>query len=150
MLLLARNIPIELEPLVKQILTLATDLRWTWSHDGDTFWNYLDTKTWMLTRNPYAVLQKLSVKRLTELHTDKNFSTHLHNLLDARNDYLTKDCWAEQYFTNSKQPQIAYFSMEFGLSEALPLYAGGLGILAGDYLKTASDLGVPAIGMGLL
>ena len=150
MLLLARNIPHELEPLVKQILTLATDLRWTWSHDGDTFWQYLDTKTWMLTRNPYAVLQKLSVNRLSELHTDKDFSTHLNHLLDAREDYLTKDCWAEQHFSSSKQAQIAYFSMEFGLSEALPLYAGGLGILAGDYLKTASDLGVPAIGMGLL
>jgi starch phosphorylase len=150
MLLLARNIPLELESLVKQILTLATDLRWTWSHDGDTFWQYLDTKTWTLTRNPYAVLQKLSVKRLTELHNDEDFPKHLNTLLGAREDYLTKDCWAEQHFTKSKQAQIAYFSMEFGLSEALPLYAGGLGILAGDYLKTASDLGVPAIGIGLL
>ncbi len=150
MLFLARDIPFEEEALLKQILTLATDLRWTWSHAGDEFWHYLDAKTWKVTRNPYAILQKISVKRLTTLHTDKGFSKKLKALLAARDSYLTKDCWADQYFDTGKDATIAYFSMEFGLSEALPLYAGGLGILAGDYLKTTSDLGIPAIGIGLL
>lgn len=150
MLLLAKNIPPKLEPLVKQILALATDLRWTWSHAGDEFWQYLDATTWKSTRNPYAVLQKLSVKRLTELSKDLSFEQHIKRLSAARDEYFNRAGWAQRYFDDNKAAKIAYFSMEFGLGEALPLYAGGLGILAGDYLKTASDLAVPVIGIGLL
>jgi starch phosphorylase len=150
MLLLSKNIPLELEPLVKQILLLATDLRWTWSHAGDAFWKYLDETTWKSTRNPYAVLQKLAVDRLSKLSSDEKFNQQINALSLARDEYQKRPCWAEQYFSDGKPSTIAYFSMEFGLGEALPIYAGGLGILAGDYLKTASDLGVPAIGIGLL
>jgi starch phosphorylase len=150
MLLLPRNIPPELEPLVKQIFALATDLRWTWSHAGDAFWDYLDTAIWKSTRNPYVVLQKLSVTRLTELSCDLSFEQQIKALSLARDEYQNRSSWADQHFSDTQQAKIAYFSMEFGLGEALPLYAGGLGILAGDYLKAASDLGVPAIGIGLL
>jgi starch phosphorylase len=150
MLLIEKDIPCELESLIKKMLVLATDLRWTWSHAGDTFWDYLDTATWKSTRNPYVVLQKLSVTRLTELSCDLSFEKQIKALSLARDEYQNRDCWADQYFTDTKQAKIAYFSMEFGLGEALPLYAGGLGILAGDYLKSASDLGVPVIGIGLL
>jgi len=150
MLILAQDIPSEIEPLFKQILALATDLRWTWSHAGDAFWDYLDTATWKSTRNPYAVLQKLSITRLNELLSDKYFDQQLRVLGRARKKYQNRSFWADQHFPNNKKAKIAYFSMEFGLCEALPLYAGGLGILAGDYLKTASDLGLPAIGIGLL
>ncbi len=150
MFLLAKNIPSKLEPLVKQILSLATDLRWTWSHAGDEFWQFLDATTWKSTRNPYAVLQKLSVKRLTQLSKDLSFEQHIKHLSAARDEYFNRDAWAQSYFDDNKPARIVYFSMEFGLGEALPLYAGGLGILAGDYLKTASDLAVPAIGIGLL
>ncbi|MFT5675592.1 MAG: starch phosphorylase [Paraglaciecola sp.] len=150
MLLLARNIPPELEPLIKQILALATDLRWTWSHAGDEFWEYLDAATWKSTRNPYAVLQKLSVSRLSKLSRDKKFDLQIEALSRARDEYQNRSCWADRHFDDTKKAKIAYFSMEFGLGEALPLYAGGLGVLAGDYLKAASDLGLPAIGIGLL
>ena len=150
MFLLEKNIPSKLEPLVEKILTLATDLRWTWSHAGDEFWQFLDATTWKLTRNPYAVLQKLSLKRLTDLSKDPSFEQHIQRLSAARDEYFSGIAWAQRYFDDNNPAKIAYFSMEFGLGEALPLYAGGLGILAGDYLKTASDLAVPAIGIGLL
>jgi starch phosphorylase len=150
MLLLVRNIPPEVEPLVKQILALATDLRWTWSHAGDEFWQYLDAATWKSTRNPYAVLQKLSVSRLSKLLSDNKFDKQIKALSLSRDEYQNRRCWADQHFDDTKKAKIAYFSMEFGLGEALPLYAGGLGVLAGDYLKAASDLGVPAVGIGLL
>ena len=150
MLLLASSIPPELEPLVKQLMTLATDLRWTWSHAGDEFWQYLDAATWKSTRNPYAVLQKLSALRLSQLLRDKKFDQQLKALNFARDEYQNRSCWADEHFSDTQHAKIAYFSMEFGLGEALPLYAGGLGILAGDYLKSASDLGIPAIGIGLL
>jgi starch phosphorylase len=150
MLLLPSSIPPELEPLVKQLMTLATDLRWTWSHAGDEFWQYLDAVTWKSTRNPYAVLQKLSALRLSQLLRDKKFDQQLKALNFARDEYQNRSCWADEHFSDTQHAKIAYFSMEFGLGEALPLYAGGLGILAGDYLKSASDLGIPAIGIGLL
>ena len=140
MLMLAQDIPSEIKPLFKKILALATDLRWTWSHAGDAFWDYLDTATWKSTRNPYAVLQKLSITRLHELLSDKHFDQQLRALGRARKKYQNRSFWADQHFPNTQKAKIAYFSMEFGLCEALPLYAGGLGILAGDYLKTASDL----------
>jgi starch phosphorylase len=150
MLLLARNTSLELETLIKKILALATDLRWTWSHAGDEFWEYLDAATWKSTRNPYAVLQKLSTSRLTKLSSDNRFNQQIKALTKGRDEYQNRNCWAEQHFTNTKKAKIAYFSMEFALGEALPLYAGGLGVLAGDYLKAASDLGVPAVGVGIL
>ncbi|MFT5313202.1 MAG: starch phosphorylase [Paraglaciecola sp.] len=150
MFLPVKNIPSELEPLVKKILALATDLRWTWSHAGDEFWQFLDAATWKSTRNPYVVLQKLSLTRLTELSKDLAFEQQIQRLSLARDEYFSRIGWAQRYFDDNNPAKIAYFSMEFGLGEALPLYAGGLGILAGDYLKTASDLAVPAVGIGLL
>jgi starch phosphorylase len=150
MLLLPRDIAPKLESLLKQLQELATDLRWTWSHAGDEFWHYLDPVIWRTTRNPYALLQKLSITRLDELSIDPKFVKQLASLSKARKAYLKRSGWAQQHFTSTEPAQIAYFSMEFGLGEALPLYAGGLGILAGDYLKTASDLGAPIIGIGLL
>ena len=81
---------------------------------------------------------------------DKKFDQQLKALNFARDEYQNRSCWADEHFSDTQHAKIAYFSMEFGLGEALPLYAGGLGILAGDYLKSASDLGIPAIGIGLL
>ncbi len=90
------------------------------------------------------------MSRLHQLADDKNFIDQLQLLSKDRADYLHRDCWADTVFPQSEKTQIAYFSMEYGLAEALPLYAGGLGILAGDYLKASSDLGVPLVGIGLM
>lgn len=155
MLLNRNNIPREFESITTQLFKLATDLRWTWSHAGDALWQLIDETTWKATRNPYVILQKLSITRLTELVNESQFEQQLQASVNIRENYLNRSCWADRYFPRNSQREsiqakIAYFSMEFGLGEALPIYAGGLGILAGDHLKASSDLGVPLIGIGLL
>lgn len=144
------NLPKELSFLADQLIEAATNLQWTWSHAGDSFWESIDPIVWGISRNPYAILQKLTLPRLHELANDTGFVRRLENMSRVREDYLHRHCWADNIFSDKEKSQIAYFSMEFGLGEALPLYAGGLGVLAGDYLKAASDLGVPLVGIGLM
>ncbi|TNE62630.1 MAG: alpha-glucan family phosphorylase [Alphaproteobacteria bacterium] len=143
-----------LPPLPKRLgvlKALALDLFWTWSHTGDTVWRQLDADVWERTRNPWFVLQNLGAARLKALAKDTAFLADLDTLVEERRQYLERPSWFAGLSDDSPKPGgIAYFSMEFGLGEALPLYAGGLGILAGDYLKAASDLGLPVTGIGLL
>jgi len=129
---------------------LALDLRWTWSHEADVFWQRVDPEAWRRTQNPWTILQDISAERLQALSADRSFVAELERLTRARQDYLETPGWFTSTHGTAALSGIAYFSMEFGLGEALPLYAGGLGILAGDFLKTASDLGLPVIGVGLL
>ena len=130
--------------------TLALDLLWTWSHEGDALWSYIDAQLWEKTRNPWVVLQSASAERLNELARDRRFLDQLTNLVAARERYLQTPGWFRCRQRGSSLGGVAYFSMEFGLGAALPLYAGGLGVLAGDFLKAASDLDVPIVGIGLL
>jgi glycogen phosphorylase len=107
----------------------------------------MDPQLWEQCENPFVVLQNLSRKRLEELNQNSQFKKHLEDLTDARNNYCG---WFGETHTDAKLNGIAYFSMEFALGEALPFYAGGLGVLAGEYLKAASDLAAPVIAIGLL
>ncbi|WP_455205809.1 alpha-glucan family phosphorylase [Kaarinaea lacus] len=143
---LLRILPDELEPYAD----FVTDLRWTWSHAGDWLWQTIDRATWDQTENPYVVLQNLSQQRLQELAHNPQFIEKLQQLAQARQDYCSREAWYQTTHADKSLQRVAYFSMEFGLGKALPLYAGGLGVLAGDHLKTASDLGVPLVGIGLL
>lgn len=145
-----QDLPADLVPLVDQIAELAMDLRWTWSHAGDAVWKAMDPDLWEQSENPLVILQNLTYERLEELNKNAQFKLHLNTLSEARNSYCEHCGWFGEAHADSPLKGIAYFSMEFGLGEALPLYAGGLGVLAGDYLKAASDLAVPVIGIGLL
>lgn len=145
-----QHLPAELLPLVEQIADVATDLRWTWSHAGDALWKMMDPQLWEQSENPFVVLQNLSHERLEELNRSAQFKQQLDRLTEARNNYCECCGWFGDVHAEAKLRGIAYFSMEFGLGEALPLYAGGLGVLAGDYLKAASDLAVPVTAIGLL
>jgi len=129
---------------------LALDLRWTWSHEADALWRRVDAEGWQRTQNPWTILQDISAERLRALCSDSSFLAELERLSHARREYLEEPGWFASAYDPAALSGIAYFSMEFGLGEALPLYAGGLGILAGDFLKTASDLGLPVVGVGLL
>lgn len=135
---------------LEELTDLALDLRWTWNHASDELWNMLDPVLWQLTQNPWLILQRVSAERLDLLSKDEEFRKGLHRLLMARKSYLEQPGWFRQKYPSAELHPIVYFSMEFGLGEAIPLYAGGLGVLAGDYLKTASDLNVPMVGIGLL
>lgn len=129
---------------------LALDLRWTWNHALDALWRSIDPELWERTHNPWVILQNMPQERLDQLGQNAAFLGELERAVENRARYLDDPGWFSKRRTADSPRLIAYFSMEFGLSEALPLYAGGLGVLAGDYLKTASDLDAPVIGVGLL
>ncbi|MDP1768908.1 MAG: alpha-glucan family phosphorylase [Nitrospirota bacterium] len=139
-----------LPPGLEGLAELALDLRWTWSHATDRLWERLDPEAWERTGNPYFILQSVSQARLEEAAGDPEFAAELRTWLAQRQRYLQDPGWFGRERGARGPKGIAYFSMEFGLGEALPIYSGGLGILAGDFLKTASDLGVPVVGIGLL
>lgn len=142
---IVRTLPAPLEPL----RDLALDLRWTWSHAADALWRTLDPDAWERLENPWSLLQDVSDERLAAFRDTPTAMAELARLTTARAAYLADRTWFGRIHGGALRG-VAYFSMEFGLGEALPLYAGGLGVLAGDVLKTASDLGVPLIGVGLL
>ena len=139
-------LPKELESLAE----LALDVRWSWNHKADALWKQLNPELWELTRNPKLILQDLSRSELQSLSNNKVFSDTLNSILKDQRDSLHTMSWFENAHSHSSLTKVAYFSMEFGLSESLPFYSGGLGLLAGDHLKSASDLGVPLVGVGLL
>ena len=129
---------------------LALDLRWSWDHSADEIWKQLDPVLWENTHSPWIVLQTASRDQLVKLMTDSSFKEKVDELLQYKEQALTAPAWFQKNYPDSTLNCIAYFSMEFMLSEALPIYSGGLGNVAGDQLKTASDLGVPVVGIGLL
>src|SRR6185369_3211851 len=143
-------LPRSLPAALTGLSDLALDLRWTWSHAGDALWRMLSPESWERTRNPWIILQDVSEEQLERAARDPSFREELGRLLDARRAYVAHPGWFGQTLGARALEGVAYFSMEFGLGEGLPLYAGGLGVLAGDYLKSASDLGVPVAGVGLL
>jgi starch phosphorylase len=129
---------------------LALDMRSSWHHATDQVWRQLDAVLWELTRNPWVVLQTVSREKLERVLADPAFRSQVDELLHARRNAAQAPAWFQQAHPQSPLGCVAYFSMEFMLSEALPIYSGGLGNVAGDQLKAASDLGVPMIGVGLL
>src|SRR6202158_4539410 len=143
-------------PLPKEIdgfhflAELALDMRSSWNHATDQLWRQLDPVLWDLTHNPWVVLQTVSRETLQRILADPDFRKNVDDLVQARRDAAEARAWFQQTHPQSALRSIAYFSMEFMLSEALPIYSGGLGNVAGDQLKAASDLGVPVVGVGLL
>lgn len=129
---------------------LALDLRCSWDHRTDDLWRQLDPALWDLTRNAWVVLQTVSRDKLRSVLAGPAFRTKVAALLEDRRQAARAPGWFQKNHPQSPLTAVAYFSMEFMLSEALPIYSGGLGNVAGDQLKAASDLGVPVVGVGLL
>ncbi|MBN1312615.1 MAG: alpha-glucan family phosphorylase [Anaerolineae bacterium] len=129
---------------------LALDMRWSWNHAADEVWQQLDPDLWELTHNPWGILQTVSRDQLQRVFADPAFRQKVDNLVQAKQHGAATPAWFQQNHPQMPLTCVAYFSMEFMLSEALPIYSGGLGNVAGDQLKAASDLGVPVVGVGLL
>lgn len=142
---LPRSLPDSLQGLA----VLALDLRWSWHHGSDKLWRKVDAELWEATGNPWLILESISDHRLDELAADAQFLSTIEQCLAEREEHCAAATWF-QTLAPALSGNIAYFSMEFGLSESLPIYSGGLGVLAGDTLKTACDLDVPLVGVGLL
>ena len=128
---------------------LVMNLRWSWHHESLDLFESVDPEVWAAVgQDPVRLLATVSRERLAALAGDKRFLRRLSDAYDDLQEYLAKPLWYQSL--DGAPGSIAYFSPEFGITEVLPQYSGGLGILAGDHLKTASDLGVPIIGVGLL
>jgi starch phosphorylase len=129
---------------------LALDLRWSFNHSADQLWEQLDPELWELTHNPWVMLQTVSREKLQTVTADPGFQKLLSDLQREKTLAEESEAWFQEAHPRSGVSTIAYFSMEFMLSEALPVYSGGLGNVAGDQLKAASNLGVPVTGISLL
>ena len=142
-------LPTEVEGF-DSLAELALDMRWSWNHATDKVWRQLDPELWKITHNPWVVLQTVSRDQIERVLTDPVFRQNVDDLLQATRQTAETPAWFQQHHSQAPLTSVAYFSMEFMLSEALPIYSGGLGNVAGDQLKAASDLGVPVVGVGLL
>jgi glycogen phosphorylase len=132
--------------------SLAYNLRWSWDHDTIELFRRLDGDLWEATgHNPVAMLGRIQQEELESAAKDEAFLAHLDRTLKQLDAYLKSSAtWFRRNYGNPDGMLVAYFSAEFGLTECLSIFAGGLGVLAGDHLKGASDLGLPLVGVGLL
>ncbi|KPK73796.1 MAG: alpha-glucan phosphorylase [Phycisphaerae bacterium SM23_30] len=141
------SLPDNLKPLKE----IAYNLWWTWDHDAIDMFRRLDRELWKASNhNPVMMLGKMKQERLEKVSRDDGFLAHLERVCKKMDAYMRGPRWYDSIDHSKKPATIAYFSAEFGLHESLPIYSGGLGVLAGDHLKSASDLGVPLVAMGLL
>ncbi|MBI4916748.1 MAG: alpha-glucan family phosphorylase [Acidobacteria bacterium] len=131
---------------------LAYNIRWSWDHETISLFRNLDHDLWETSgHNPVLMLGSISQARLQELEQDEAFLARLDRTARDLEDYLQRrNAWYHKRFGQTPERVVAYFSMEFGLTDCLPIYSGGLGMLAGDHLKSASELGLPLVGVGLL
>ncbi len=134
------------------LVEIAYNLRWSWDHESISLFRRLDRDLWEESgHNPVLMLGSIRQERLQELAQDEAFLAHLDRVAaDLRTYVAAAGTWHRKKFGAADAPVAAYFSMEFGLTECLPIYSGGLGILAGDHLKSSSELGIPLVGVGLL
>ena len=143
---LRERLPAPLQPLVD----LALNLRWSWHPDSAALLERVDPVGWIRSgRNPVAVLRSLPPERSLALSRDAEFLGALQAALEELRLYLSRPAWFDSAHPKHGNAPLAYFCAEFGVAQCLPIYAGGLGTLAGDHLKSASDLGVPMVGIGL-
>ena len=144
------NIPDKLAPLK----TLASNLWFSWNFSAIDVFRRLDPDRWEKSRsNPKFLLNTIPQEKYNKALLDESFLSYMHTVFKKYVEYFSDETWYSHQYSHVKQEKnhvIAYFSLEFGLDESLPIYSGGLGILAGDHLKAASDLGLPLIGVGLL
>jgi starch phosphorylase len=142
-------LPTEIEGF-DSLAELALDMHWSWNHSTDEVWRQLDPDLWEIAHNPWVVLQTVSRDRIERVLADPVFRKNVDGLVEASRRAAQAPAWFQRNHPQAPLSCAAYFSMEFMLSEALPIYSGGLGNVAGDQLKAASDLGVPVVGVGLL
>ncbi|WP_456450966.1 maltodextrin phosphorylase [Palaeococcus sp. (in: euryarchaeotes)] len=135
---------------LKGLAELAYNYWWTWSRTAMRLWEVVDKENWAEYKNPVKLLLETPKERLEELASDDDFLNLYELIMNRFNSYMTPEStWFSINYPKWDKP-IVYLCMEYGISKSLPIYSGGLGILAGDHVKTASDLGLPFIAIGLL
>jgi starch phosphorylase len=145
------NVVPSLPENLEKLRELAYNIHWSWNPDARELFRRLDRELWDDTNhNPVMILGRISQERLEEISHDDGFKAHLQRVHNKLNEYLTEKTWFQKKYNFDDSFNIIYFSAEFGLTECLQTYSGGLGVLAGDHLKASSDLGIPLTGIGLL
>ncbi|MDA0745465.1 MAG: alpha-glucan family phosphorylase [bacterium] len=146
-IVVAPSLPEALRPLEE----LAYNLHWAWDAETIELFRRIDRNLWEdVYHNPVRLLGEMDQAQLEALSTDPGFLAHLRRADTSLQAYMSESTWLHRTHPDLEDLRIGYFSAEFGLSEAIPIYSGGLGVLAGDHLKSASDLGLPLVGVGLL
>ncbi|HZU37820.1 MAG TPA: alpha-glucan family phosphorylase [Gemmataceae bacterium] len=141
------HLPERLQGLQK----LAYNMWWCWNHEATSLFRRIDDDVFdAIENNPVKLLSAVPQGRLDQLVHDDGFLAHLDKVEEAFDHYMSSTTWFEETYGAEHACRIAYFSAEFGIHESIPIYSGGLGVLAGDHLKAASDLGVPLMGVGLM
>jgi len=136
---------------VEELKGIAYNLWWTFNQDAVGLFRRLDRELWESTgHNPVLMLGSIDQERLQKAANDEGYLAHFERVKEDFSNYMSESTWFAKNEFEVDQPLIAYFSAEFGLTECLQSYSGGLGILAGDHMKAASDLGIPLVGIGLL
>ncbi len=137
---------------MRPLAGLAKNLWWSWNPDAVKMWRRMDPALWEKTgHNPVKLLGLINQSRLNQLAEDDGFTTQMDRVIYGLTNYMESSFWFQRtHKANVGDMRIAYFSAEFGITESLPIYSGGLGVLSGDHLKSASDLGLPLSGVGLL
>jgi starch phosphorylase len=137
---------------VSRLGQLAYNLWWVWNPEGQMVFSQIDKSLWeRLNHNPVAFLHKVDRPRLNAITNDRYFLDFYDRVIRNFDQYLkAESTWFQRTYPDLVEKTLAYFSFEFGLHETLPVYAGGLGVLSGDHLKEASDLGMPLIGLGFV
>lgn len=137
---------------INRLGELAYNLWWTWQPNAMRLFSRMDNDLWeRLAHNPIRLLQQVERSRINEVAQDNGYVMRYDRVFSEMDTYLTeRSTWSDQTHPELNNRPIAYFSMEFGLHETLPIYSGGLGVLSGDHLKEASDLGLPLVGVGLM
>jgi len=144
---------------LKALQELAHNLWWCWNHEAISLFRRIDDERFELCENsPVKLLSAIKQERLDELQNDDGFLVHMDRVMEGLNSYLEGNTWFQETYADENTPpevlagryRLAYFSAEFGIHESVPIYSGGLGLLAGDHLKAASDLGIPLVGVGLM
>jgi starch phosphorylase len=147
------NVVPSLSPRLEPLLEIAGNLWWSWNRDAVDLFRRLDSDLFAASwHNPVSTLGRITQERLDEVSSDEGFLSHMDRVYRDLQGYMSIAAhWDDSNLTRDGKPGIvAYFSMEYGLSEAMPIYSGGLGVLSGDHLKTASDLAMPLVGVGML
>jgi starch phosphorylase len=140
-------LPDRLQPLH----TLATNLWWCWNSDAVALFRRINPDLFeALDHSPIRLLGATEQARFEQLESDDGFLAHMDRVAAALDTYLKAPTWFQQTFEAEADARVAYFSAEFGIHESVPVYSGGLGVLAGDHLKSASDLGIPLVGISLM
>ena len=142
----------QLPEKISRLTEIANNLWWSWNTEFLKLFQVIDIDLWEnVGKNPIKFLKLVNQSKIEEISENSEFLKQYNRVVENFDNYMnSKDTWFNKKYPNNKNDLIAYFSAEYGLDEVVPIYSGGLGILSGDHLKSASDLGLPFVAVGLL